>query len=103
MTPVYLNMPGPFAALGKPFGRASVAGLMFFVLGTQGAVARDFPLPSIVGGHRIQSHETELQSLHAPDVTAPEAAELDHLYQQLTQCPGSQCTTRNASGHLSQP
>jgi ABC-type glucose/galactose transport system permease subunit len=106
MSLLRLNMSGKAECLDGCFGRAFVAavvGSMFLVIGTQYAVGRTFPLAPIVGGHRLQPQENELRTLHTPDVTAPEAAEIDRLYQRLVGCPMSQCVTRNGNGQSQYP
>jgi hypothetical protein len=76
---------------------AALAMLASLVTGIHRAVGREFFLSPIVGGHRLQPQQNELQALGAPDVTAPEAAEIDRLYQKLLQGPGYQRSIRRYS------
>jgi hypothetical protein len=43
------------------------------------------PLHAVIDGHPVQPRASQLRALGDPDVTAPQAAEVDKLYHQLMQ------------------
>ena len=59
----------------------------FFVFGTTlgGALANELPMRAVVNGHDVQPTERQLLAIGHPDLTAPEAEEVNNLYKQLTQ------------------
>jgi hypothetical protein len=68
------------------------------MIGIQSSVSGELPRRSIVNGQRLQPREGDLESLHHPDVTASQAAEIDRLYRELLHCHRDQCVaTRHDS------
>ncbi|HTI83325.1 MAG TPA: hypothetical protein VL614_22965 [Acetobacteraceae bacterium] len=70
---------------------AVVAAAVWMAIAVEPGNSRELPLQSIVGGHRIQPNEKELNAIGHPDVSASQSAEIDRLYGILLHCSASAC------------
>ncbi len=66
------------------------AAAVWMALTVEHGNSRELPLQSIVGGHRVQPNEKQLNAIGHPDVSASQAAEIDTLYGVL-HCAAGTC------------
>ena len=59
----------------------AISGLL--IITASPTFGREFQMHSIVDGHRLQPHQSELKADGISDVTAEQAAEVDRLYAKL--------------------
>jgi hypothetical protein len=74
-----------------------VAAAVWMAIAAQPVNSHELPLQSIVGGHRVQPNEKELNAIGHPDVSAPESAEIDRLYGILLHCAASACASEDSA------
>ncbi len=67
----------------------------WIAIGAVQGESHELPLQSIVNGHRLQPNEKELNAIGRPDLSAPEADEIDSLYGILLHCAASACAAKD--------
>ena len=76
---------------------AVVAAAVWMMIAAGTGYSRELPYQSIVGGHRIQPNEQELNAIGDPDVSASQSAEIDQLYGILLHCAASACPSEGGA------
>lgn len=105
LPPEPVEMAMSRAVLTHPFMHlavVAVAAAVWLVIAIGPGHSHELPLQSIVGGHRLQPNEKQLNTLGQPDVSTSGSAEIDKLYGILLHCAASACTARD-NGPLSRP
>lgn len=75
---------------------AIVAAAVWMMIAVVPGNSDELPLQSVVGGHRLQPNEQELNAVGHPDVSVSQSAEIDQLYGILLHCAASACAAEDS-------